>query len=327
MKKNIIKMEVEVEKKTRLDLYLSKKLNELSRTQIKKIINNGYLKLNNKITKEPSKKIRSGDEVFIEIIQNNNNKILPQKINFEIIYQDDNIVLINKPPGLVVHPGAGNFDYTLVNGLLFLFKNQLSNLGGSLRPGVVHRIDKDTSGVIVVAKDNYCHSKLSDQFAKHTIKRKYEALIWGVLRPLSGKIENRIARSDSNRQKMTIKINKGKNAITNYKTLTVFQNKNVPTISLIELSLDTGRTHQIRVQMAHKGNPILGDKVYGNRRLNFKNIDYELEQKIRIFDRQALHAKYLEFLHPKKDKIVGYHAKKPQDFENLIDILKKLSKR
>ena len=326
MKKDIIKLKVKTEEKNRLDLYLAKNLENLSRSQIKKIIMAGHLKINDQTITEPSKKISIGDSILLEIANTKKDKIFPQKVNFEIIHEDEDIVLINKPPGLVVHPGAGNLDHTLVNGLLYLFKNNLSDLGGDIRPGIVHRIDKDTSGVIVVAKNNYCHSKLSSQFEKHTIKRKYEALIWGVLRPLNGKIENKIGRSNYNRQKMAVRINKGKKAITNYKTIKVFQNKNVPTISLVELILETGRTHQIRVQMAHKGNPVLGDKIYGGQKLKFKNINLELEKKIKSFNRQALHAKYLEFFHPKNENIVKYQANQPEDFKNLIDILKKLSK-
>jgi len=326
MKKDIIKLKVKTEEKNRLDLYLAKNLENLSRSQIKKIIMAGHLKINDQTITEPSKKISIGDSILLEIDNIKKDKIFPQKVNFEIIHEDEDIVLINKPPGLVVHPGAGNLDHTLVNGLLYLFKNNLSDLGGNIRPGIVHRIDKDTSGVIVVAKNNYCHSKLSSQFEKHTIKRKYEALIWGVLRPLNGKIENKIGRSNYNRQKMAVRINKGKKAITNYKTIKVFQNKNVPTISLVELILETGRTHQIRVQMAHKGNPVLGDKIYGGQKLKFKNINLELEKKIKSFNRQALHAKYLEFFHPKNGNIVKYQANQPEDFKNLIDILKKLSK-
>ena len=326
MKKDIIKLRVKTEEKNRLDLYLAKNLENLSRSQIKKIIMAGHLKINDQTITEPSKKISIGDSILLEIANIKKDKIFPQKVSFEIIHEDEDIVLINKPPGLVVHPGAGNLDHTLVNGLLYLFKNNLSDLGGDIRPGIVHRIDKDTSGVIVIAKNNYCHSKLSSQFEKHTIKRKYEALIWGVLRPFNGKIENKIGRSNYNRQKMAVRINKGKKAITNYKTIKVFQNKNVPTISLVELILETGRTHQIRVQMAHKGNPVLGDKIYGGQKLKFKNIDLELEKKIKSFNRQALHAQYLEFFHPKNGNIVKYQANQPEDFKNLIDILKKLSK-
>ena len=326
MKKDIIKLKVKTEEKNRLDLYLTKNLENLSRSQIKKIIVASHLKINDQTITEPSKKISMGDSIVIQINNSEEDRIVPQKLNFEIIHEDESIVLINKPPGLVVHPGAGNLDHTLVNGLLYFFKKNLSDLGGNLRPGIVHRIDKDTSGVIVVAKNNDCHSKLSNQFEKHTIKRKYEALIWGVLRPLNGKIENKIGRSNYNRQKMAVRINKGKKAITNYKTIKVFQNKNVPTISLVELILETGRTHQIRVQMAHKGNPVLGDKIYGGQKLKFKNINLELEKKIKSFNRQALHAKYLEFFHPKNGNIVKYQANQPEDFKNLIDILKKLSK-
>ena len=322
MEKDIIKLEVKTEEKNRLDLYLTKNLKNLSRSQIKKIIVAGYLKINGKTIREASKKISIGDSILVEIKNVEENKIVPQKLNFEIIHEDESIVLINKPPGLVVHPGAGNLDHTLVNGLLYLFQNNLSDLGGSLRPGIVHRIDKDTSGVIVVAKSNYCHSKLSSQFEKHTIKRKYEALIWGVLRPLNGKIENKIGRNNYNRQKMAVRINKGKKAITNYKTIKVFQNKNVPTISLVELTLETGRTHQIRVHMSYKGNNILGDKKYKKKYKKFRNINDDLNNLILKLDRQFLHAKTLGFNHPSKNKEVEFTSNLPQDLNTLLKKLR-----
>ncbi len=310
----------------RVDKFLHLQIKEFSRTRIQNLISDGQVKINNITIYNSSKKIKETDQIIVNIPAPKETFIKANKIPLDILYDDEDIVVVNKFPGVVVHPGAGNYENTIVNGLLYKYKNKLSSVGGKLRPGIVHRIDKDTSGVIVIAKNNYCHSKLSSQFEKHTIKRKYEALIWGVLRPLNGKIENKIGRSNYNRQKMAVRINKGKKAITNYKTIKVFQNKNVPTISLVELILETGRTHQIRVQMANKGNPVLGDKIYGGQKLKFKNIDLELEKKIKSFDRQALHAKYLEFFHPSNGNIVKYQANQPEDFKNLIDILKKLSK-
>ena len=224
-----------------------------------------------------------------------------------------------------MHPGAGNYDYTLVNGLLFHYHNKLSNIGGKLRPGIVHRIDKDTSGAIVVAKNDFAHNNLSKQFSDHTIKRTYEALIWGSLKPKNGKINEKISRSIKNRQLMSVRKNIGKIAITNYKTLEVFQNLNIPKISLIECKLETGRTHQIRVHMNFKGNPILGDKSYGKSRKKFKKIDLNIEKKINNFNRQALHAKSLGFEHPTKKKEFYFEAERPKDFDTLIKNLKKAS--
>ena len=241
------------------------------------------------------------------------------------MYEDDDIIVINKSPGVVVHPGAGNYEKTIVNGLLFKYKDNLSGIGGKLRPGIVHRIDKDTSGVIVVAKNDKTHINLSEQFKNHTVKRKYEALIWGSLKPQSGKINEKISRSERNRQLMTVKKEKGKKAITKYKTLKIFKNLNLPKISLIECQLETGRTHQIRGHMNIKGNPILGDKSYGKSKKKFKVIDLNIENKINSFSRQALHAKSLGFVHPTKKKEIFFESKRPKDLDDLIKILTKAS--
>ena len=208
---------------------------------------------------------------------------------------------------------------------MYKYQNNLSSIGGKLRPGIVHRIDKDTSGVIVVAKNDSSHINLSQQFASHTIKRVYEALVWGSLKPQRGKIQEKISRSIKNRQLMTVRKEKGKMAITNYNTLKIFQNINLPKISLIECQLETGRTHQIRVHMNFKGNPILGDKSYGKLKKKFKKIDPNIEKKINNFNRQALHAKSLGFLHPNTKKEVLFEAKRPRDFDSLIKNLTKAS--
>ena len=212
-----------------------------------------------------------------------------------------------------------------MNGLLFKYQNNLSSVGGKLRPGIVHRIDKDTSGVIVVAKNDNAHINLSKQFSNHTIKRIYEALVWGSLKPKNGKINEKISRSVKNRQLMAVRKEKGKIAITNYKTLEIFQNSNLPKISLIECKLETGRTHQIRIHMNFKGNPILGDKSYGKSKRKFKNIDINIEKKINNFNRQALHAKSLGFVHPRTEKEIVFEAERPKDFDALIKNLKKAS--
>ena len=208
---------------------------------------------------------------------------------------------------------------------MFKYQNNLSSVGGKLRPGIVHRIDKDTSGVIVVAKNDNAHINLSKQFSNHTIKRKYEALVWGSVKPKNGKIDEKISRSIKNRKLMTVKKNRGKRAITNYKTLKIFQNLNLPKVSLIECKLETGRTHQIRVHMNFKGNPILGDKSYGKSKRKFKDIDRNIEKKINNFNRQALHAKSLGFVHPKTGKETFFEAERPKDFDTLIKSLKKAS--
>ena len=235
------------------------------------------------------------------------------------------IIVIDKPSGVVVHPGAGNYENTIVNGLLYKYQNKLSSIGGKLRPGIVHRIDKDTSGVIVVAKNDDAHIHLSEQFSKHTIKRTYETLIWGSLKPQSGTIQEKISRSIRNRQLMAVRKEKGKIAITNYKTLKIFQNSDLPKISLVECKLETGRTHQIRVHMNFKGNPIIGDKSYGKSKRKFKKINPIIEKRINNFNRQALHAKSLGFIHPGSKKEIFFEAKRPKDFEELIKSLEKFT--
>ena len=309
----------------RIDKFLHSEITELSRTRLQTLIHDGHVKLNNIIINDPAKKIKSKNEIKINFPSAKKTLIKPNKIFLNILYDDVDIIIINKNPGVVVHPGAGNYDNTIVNGLLYKYHNKLSSIGGKLRPGIVHRIDKDTSGVIVVAKNDNAHINLSQQFSEHTIKRTYEALIWGSLKPQNGVIREKISRSIRNRQLMSVRKEKGKIAITNYKTLKIFHNSNLPKISLIECKLETGRTHQIRVHMKFKGNPIIGDKSYGKLKKNFKKIDPSIEKKINNFNRQALHAKSLGFLHPGTKKEVFFEARRPTDFDTLIKNLDKVS--
>ena len=326
MKKNIFNTTVPLNYHgNRIDKFLQSQINELSRTRLQTLIRDGQVKLNDITINDVSKKIKENDQIKINFPPPKITFIKPKKIPLEILYDDDDIIVINKSPGVVVHPGAGNYEETIVNGLLFKYQNNLSSVGGKLRPGIVHRIDKDTSGVIVVAKNDNAHIRLSEQFSNHTIKRIYEALVWGSLKPQNGKINEKISRSVKNRQLMSVRKEKGKIAITNYKTLKVFQNLNLPKISLIECQLETGRTHQIRVHMNFKGNPILGDKSYGKSKKKFKKIDPNLEKKINNFNRQALHAKSLGFIHPKTKKEFFFEARRPKDFDTLIKSLKKSS--
>ena len=309
----------------RIDKFLQLQINKLSRTRLQTLIHDGEVTLNNVTIDSPAKKIRNKDKIEINFPPPKETHIKANKIDLDILYDDDDLVIINKHPGIVVHPGAGNYEKTIVNGLIHKYQNNLSNIGGKLRPGIVHRIDKDTSGVIVVAKNDYTHTNLSQQFSNHTIKRVYEALIWGSLKPQSGKIKEKISRSIKNRQLMAVRKEKGKMAITNYKTIKIFQNSNLPKISLIECNLETGRTHQIRVHMNFKGNSILGDKSYGKSKKKFKKIDPIIEKKINSFNRQALHAKSLGFIHPATKKEIFFEAKRPKDFDALIKILNKAS--
>jgi 23S rRNA pseudouridine1911/1915/1917 synthase len=325
--KKIIKLVVDEQcSNKRLDAFISSKITDVSRTRIKNLILNGMVKINNQIYYEPSKKINFEDNLIIEIPPPKETNIKPYNYNLDIIFEDNDIIIINKPAGLVVHPGAGNTENTLVNALINHCKENLSTIGGELRPGIVHRLDKDTSGLLVVAKNDMAHINLSKQFNNHTINRKYKALVWGTLRPQKGIIKSYITRSDRNRQLMEANYTKGKSAITNYKTLEIFNNNKTPTLSLIECKLDTGRTHQIRVHMSHKGNSIVGDKLYQKKNKKFKKIDVELNLMIKNIDRQFLHAKSLGFVHPSSHKEVHFEIPLPKDLLKLVKKLRNLNK-
>ena len=325
--KNIINLIVnDSNKNQRVDVFINKYENSLSRTRIKNLILKKKLKINDVVSEDPSKKVIVGDKIELDIPEPEKASLKPYDYKLDIVFEDNDLLIINKSAGISMHPGAGNYDNTIVNALMSYCETSLSNIGDELRPGIVHRIDKDTSGLIVVAKNNISHENLSKQFNTHTIKRVYQALIWGKLRPQSGKIETLITRSSKNRQMMEVGITKGKKAITNYKTLEVFENDKVPTLSLIECELKTGRTHQIRVHMSHKGNNILGDKKYKKRFKKFKNIDEELEKSILKLGRQFLHAKMLGFIHPKSGKELEFSSILPHELENILKTLRNTSK-
>ena len=326
MEKSINLIVQSEENNLRVDVFINKRENLISRTRIKNLILREKLKLNNRIIKDPSKKVNSGDKVFFEIPKPKKATLKPYNFKLDIVYEDKDLLIINKPAGIIMHPGAGNYDNTIVNALMNYCGGSLSTIGDELRPGIVHRIDKDTSGLIVVAKNNHSHENLSTQFNQHTISRVYQLLIWGKLRPSQGKINTFITRSSKNRQLMEVSSSKGKRAITNYKTLEVFENDKTPTLSLVECKLETGRTHQIRVHMSYKGNNILGDKKYKKKFKKFKNIDSELEKLIIDLNRQFLHAKSLGFFHPTNQKELIFSSFLPQELENILKRLRYISK-
>ncbi len=232
---------------------------------------------------------------------------LPEKIKLNILYEDDDLIVINKPAGMVVHPGAGNTSGTLVNALLAHCGESLSGIGGVKRPGIVHRIDKETSGVLVIAKNDFTHQALSEQFAVHSIKRLYQAFVYGVP-PVSGTVRGNIGRSPVNRQKMAIVATGGKPAVTHYRVIKPLFNGKA---CWIECQLETGRTHQIRVHMTSIKHPLLGDAVYGSAPKGTPEI-------LRLFPRQALHAGFLSFIHPRFQREVSFSAPMPQDMDLLI---------
>ena len=326
MKKNINLIVKENENNLRLDVFINKREELISRTRIKNLILKEKLKLNNLIIIDPSKKVSTGDEINLEIPKPKEASLKPYKLKLDIIYEDDDLLIINKPAGIIMHPGAGNYDKTIVNALIHYNKDSLSTIGDELRPGIVHRIDKDTSGLVVIAKNNEVHENLSRQFSEHNIARVYQLLIWGKLRPSSGKIDTFITRSSKNRQMMEVSISKGKRAITNYKTIEVFENDKTPTLSLVECRLETGRTHQIRVHMTHLGNSIMGDGKYKKKYKKLKNIDTNLENLIYKLDRQFLHAKTLGFIHPRTSEEMVFSSILPQELEKILELLRKTSK-
>ena len=326
MEKKINLIATESDVNLRIDIFITNKEKDISRTRVKNLILDKKLKLNNKIMTDPAKKINFGDNINLSIINPKRPSLKPFKYKLDITYEDEDLIILNKPAGIVMHPGAGNFDNTVVNALINYDKNSLSNIGDKLRPGIVHRIDKNTSGLIVIAKNNETHEHLSNQFSKHSITRVYELLVWGKIRPSKGKIKTLITRSSKNRQIMEVSNTKGKEAITNYKTIELYENKYLPTLSLVECKLETGRTHQIRVHMNYLGNSIVGDDKYKKKFKKIKNIDPKLENNLIKLKRQFLHAKTLGFVHPKKNKEMIFNSIMPQELEIILKMLRNTSK-
>ena len=322
MKKNINFIVEDNENNQRVDVVINKRDKSISRTRIKNLILNDKLKLNNIIVRSPSKKVNTGDELKLKIPKPKEPSLKPYNYKLEIIYEDKDLLIIDKPAGVIMHPGAGNYDQTIVNALINYDKDSLSNIGDELRPGIVHRIDKNTSGLIVIAKNNETHEHLSKQFSKHTVIREYQLLIWGKLRPSFGRIDTFITRSSKNRQLMEVSRSKGRRAITNYKTLEIFENVTTPTLSLVECKLETGRTHQIRVHMSFLGNSIVGDDKYKKRIKKFKNINANIENLILNLNRQFLHAKTLGFIHPRTKKEIHFSSNLPDELKSLLKMLK-----
>ena len=306
----------------RLDKFLMLRLANKSRNRIQQCIINGNVFCNNNKQTKSNYKVKPNDEISIRFEYEPIDKsIVPENIPLNIIYDDNDVIVVNKKPGMVVHPSFGHYSGTLIHALLFKY-NDLNKLDNQERPGLVHRIDKNTSGLLVVARNADSLTDLSAQFYDHSIERKYIALVWGVVKEDSGTIEGNIGRNLRNRKIMDVfqEDEKGKHSVTHYKVIERFSY-----VTLIECQLETGRTHQIRVHMSYKGNSILGDKSYGKKRKKFKKIDPDVEKKINNFGRQALHAQSLGFIHPRSGEQMFFKAKRPKDFESLIKNLEKSS--
>ncbi len=304
----------------RLDKVLVSKLEGYSRTQIKTLILNGNVCLDEKEIKDPSYITKENENYFINIILKQETKHSAENIDLNIIFEDEDLIVINKPPNLVMHPAPGNESGTLVNALIHYTNNQLSNLDDNSRPGIVHRLDKDTSGILVVAKNNNAHINLAEQFKEHTISRRYKAIVWGT--PDNQSIEGYIERNRKNRKKMSLN-NKG---FGKYSKTDIKLEKTFGIASLIDCHLHTGRTHQIRLHLTSKNSPIIGDKIYGKSKINQFGKDKNTFNKFMIlknFERQALHAYHLGFDHPTSKKRMDFDIEIPEDFKNLIELLLK----
>ena len=287
---------------------------DLSRARVQTLIADGVVKVGGKAAVSASAKVMQGDEFRVDLPVVASPEARPQDIPLDIAFEDEHLVVVNKPAGMVVHPAAGNPDGTLVNALLHHCRGQLSGISGVARPGIVHRIDKDTSGLLVVAKSDAAHEGLAAQFAEHTVHRRYLALTGGTPNPAEGTIDARLGRSDANRKKMAVlekNSSRGKHAVTHYRVLDRF-----PHAALIECRLETGRTHQVRVHCASIGHALLGDQSYGRTPKPLKSLLARLG-----FARQALHAAELGFLHPISGEFVSFSAPVPNDMQELIDEL------
>jgi 23S rRNA pseudouridine1911/1915/1917 synthase len=297
----------------RLDSALASALPQLSRARIQALISDDALRIGGKIATDASSKKFAGQEFELFVPEPRPDKAEAQDISLDIVFEDDHLIVVDKPAGLVVHPAAGHADGTLVNALLHHCHGKLSGIGGVQRPGIVHRIDKDTSGLLVVAKSDTAHEGLAKLFATHNIERRYLALVSGTPAPPAGTVRTQIGRSTTNRKKMAVlPENKGKIAITHYHMIESFGNT-----ALVQCTLETGRTHQVRVHMAHIGHALIGDSVYSNRQN-----PYRIGPNRSKFERQALHAASLGFKHPVTGETLRFESRLPEDMQLLLSELR-----
>lgn len=305
MAKEIIKLCEDSFEGLRIDRYLAESCEELSRSYIQKLIKDGMVTVNGTVAK-PSYKVSEGEEIRFIVPDNVVPDILPEDIALDIAYEDNDIIIVNKPKGMVVHPASGNYTGTIVNALMFHCRDNLSGINGTLRPGIVHRIDKDTTGLIIACKNDMAHRNVAEQLKEHSITRRYESICCGVLKDDDGIIDAPIGRNPNDRKKMAINRTNGKNAVTHYHVL-----ERLNGYTHIECRLETGRTHQIRVHMASIGHPLLGDEVYGGVRNGF------------YLQGQTLHAKILGLRHPSTGEYIEFLAERPDYFELLLKKLRR----
>ncbi len=305
----------------RLDVFLTHHVENTTRSKVQHAINEGFVTVDGKIVK-PSHKISPGEVISVTIPKPPSPDVVPENIPLEILFEDNYLLVVNKPAGMVTHPAYGNYSGTLVNALLYHCNDRLSTVNDLTRPGIVHRLDKDTSGLMVVAKNDATHAHLAKQFSRRTTEREYWAFVWGRFekKDREGIIEATLGRSKSDRKKFAVSAI-GKSAITEYKVLEEFEY-----LSLVRLKLRTGRTHQIRVHLHHIGHPVFGDPTYGGRRIAWGGTDKkkkeEVQNLLKIITRQALHAKTIGFMHPATKEFVRFDSDLPQDMMSMRELLK-----
>lgn len=302
----IQEFQVETETNERIDKFLSIQMEELSRSYVQKLIKDGNVKVNGKLVKA-NYKLSYGEWIQVTIPELTSPDILPENIPLDILYEDEDILIINKPKGMVVHPAAGHYSGTLVNALMYYCGDSLSGINGILRPGIVHRIDMDTTGSLLVCKNDFAHQRLAEQLKVHSIKRVYHAIVHGNLKEDSGTINEPIGRHPTERKKMCVNHQNGRDAVTHYEVLERFGD-----YTYIACRLETGRTHQIRVHMASMHHPLLGDKVYGPQKCPFPELQG-----------QTLHAKILGIVHPRTGKYLEVDAPLPEYFEKILQKLRR----
>ena len=303
---------------TRLDRFLMRATADMSRTYLQRLIRNGDVTVNDKVAKQPSYLLRDGDRVCLTLPPPRPlDTIVPEHIPLDILHEDSHLLVLNKPAGMLVHPANGVYTGTLVNALL-AHCTGLSGIGGVERPGIVHRLDKDTSGILVVAKTDVAHRKLSAQFERHSITRQYVAVVCGTPTAVTGTIDAQIARSRRDRRRMTTVETGGRHAVTHYEVL-----ERYPQFALVQLTLETGRLHQIRVHLQHIGHPVAGDAIYGGERRALNDADtVALKQTLAQLKRQALHARLLGFEHPDTGESLTFSAPMPKDIQRVVDALR-----
>lgn len=306
--------------KNRLDKYLTQFFPALTRTRIQQLINDGFITVDGEALK-PSHRVSPGESIAVRLAAPPPSEVIPEAIPLRVIYEDQYLIVVDKPAGMVVHPACGHPSGTLANALLYHYAT-LSQMSGQGRPGIVHRLDKDTSGLLVAARDDQTHAALSAQFKQKSTEREYVAVVWGHPQPSPGTVSSFLIRSRSDRRKIVVSPNQGKWAVTRYEMTERFRH-----LSLVRLQLETGRTHQIRVHLAHLGHPVFGDPVYGGRKSKIAGLNTEdtriLVEWLQNFKRQALHARVLGFMHPVTKKALHFESELPEDLQELITALRR----